>query len=209
MLDFGPDIEASPVEGAFKAQNDANERERQRLKSEWEDTLFVKARRGDARKHANELFQAGKLSEALTAYKRCMPLCDADGEKVVLHANIAAVRLKQYRWRDALTACAAVHAIDPSHAKAWFRRAQAHRGVKEPDDALVVLAIARQFAVGPSTDLDSLEANVIKDIKKIEKEWDEKLAARRRQQARLVEKMERGWPRIEQEDGPFRGRALF
>mmetsp|Transcript_18105 Transcript_18105/g.47729 ORF Transcript_18105/g.47729 Transcript_18105/m.47729 type:complete len:387 (+) Transcript_18105:24-1184(+) len=190
--DFGPGLR---VEQAFDAEirehQDKAQHERERVKKEFEDKLFVGARRDEARKFANSLFKSDKLAEAALAYGRCLRLCEDETEKVVLHSNLAAVHLKQYRWADALRACAEVHAIDPTHAKSWYRRAQAHRGQKDADVALVVIAIAHQYAAQPSAELNALEANVRKDLARAESEWDEKRDAERRRQARTLEKLER------------------
>jgi len=151
------------------------------------DQLFVREHADGARKYANELFKQGKLEEAAIAYERCLPLVDDDAAirgdpnapppSAVLHANLAAVRLKQLRWKEALAECDAALALHSGYAKALFRKAQAQRGKRAYKAALATIAHARKMSLAAaaagagapssaSVELDELESKVRVDMKK-------------------------------------------
>ena len=138
--------------------------ERERVQREFEDKLFVPARAEEARKYANELFKGGKLNEAADAYERLLKMGSAFVDRATLLSNLAAVRVKQWRWRDALVICD--HALEAdgtanpaAHVKAYYRMAQAHRGLKELDQAWAYNA-RRVEDRRPNADLDALEAHI-------------------------------------------------
>lgn len=173
-------FEEAEEDPAIKAQREKALAEREKLKQAFETKLFATARSEDARKYANDLFKEGKLAEAAAAYERILrlepPLPPPDRAK--LHANVAAVRVKQWRWPEALAACDAVLAIEPQHPKAIFRQAQAHRGLRNFEAALEAIARAKELTGGLGTaELNELEKHVRKDIAKVEAAAAEKAAA--------------------------------
>ena len=165
--------------------------ERERVQREFEDKLFVPARAEEARKYANELFKGGKLNEAADAYERLLKMGSAFVDRATLLSNLAAVRVKQWRWRDALVICD--HALEAdgtanpaAHVKAYYRMAQAHRGLKELDQAMVSIRHARRLEDRrPNADLDALEAHIKKDMEKQAAEAHERAAADARAAARM------------------------
>ena len=114
----------------------------------------------DAKEKANMLFAKGKITEAADLYERALKLDEAEAEatnadsemghviggragrgaepkaRAVLHSNLAACRLKQRRWRDAVSECDIACALYPCFTKALFRRAQAKRHLCDPEGAL-------------------------------------------------------------------------
>jgi tetratricopeptide (TPR) repeat protein len=160
----------------IKAQQDRSFAERDRIKRDFEEKLFVPERAADARKYANELFQQEKFEEAADAYLHVLKLLPAGSDNVAERAtvfnNLAAVRIRQWRWRDALEMCAEVHKRDPENAKAFYRKAQAYRGLKEFRNALTVIDEAcearKKVGLRPDFELDKLRGFVEKDLKKVE-----------------------------------------
>ena len=166
----------------------ANAAKRAQIMQEFEEKLFVKERRDEARLYANSLFKSEKLSDAAAAYERIMPFCDTDEQRTTLLSNIAAVRIKQWRWTEALSTCDRVLQYDASHAKALYRRAQAQRGLRDTAGALETIACARAAGGGKkSAELDLLERHVRSDIKRVEDAQEEKRAAELRKEKRLLE----------------------
>mmetsp|Transcript_17130 Transcript_17130/g.28690 ORF Transcript_17130/g.28690 Transcript_17130/m.28690 type:complete len:418 (+) Transcript_17130:10-1263(+) len=167
--------ERDEVDEMVEAQQAKAQAERSRIMKDFEDKLYVKERAEEARKYANSLFKSDKLSEAAAAYERCLTLCSNSdsASRVVLLANMAAVHLKQWRWRDALQICDEVLKIEPAHPKALYRKAQAYRGLRNTDEALTAIAQARSVMKEAGKDvgcaeLDTLEKHVRKDIAKTE-----------------------------------------
>ena len=187
--------EKERVDAMLEARDIAACAERDRVLADFEAKLFVRGRVDEARKHANELFQQEKLTDAASAYTRILPLCEREDQRLVLRSNLAAVRLKQWRWRDALTECDAILAIEPTHQKALYRKAQAYRGLRETETALATVATAKQLATedGKGTaDLDALERNLRADVRraeeaKAEAKAKEQRLARRQEEFRKQE----------------------
>ena len=104
-----------------------------------------------AKLEANSLFSQGKIAEAAEMYTHAIglaksepeeeaadveavvvgtPLASGPPQRAVLQCNLAACRLRQRRWKDAVAACDAACALHPGYTKALFRRAQANRAMK-------------------------------------------------------------------------------
>lgn len=62
--------------------------------------------------------------------------------RAVLYCNLAACRLRQRRWQDAIDACDNACDVHHYYSKALFRRAQARRALREFDDAVADAAAA-------------------------------------------------------------------
>ena len=120
----------------------------------------------EAKARANAHFGAGKVVEAAEMYEIALELLEAEmvsadgsteadveaaaalatgngggggGEapvRAVLHCNLAACRLRQRLWREAIEACDAACDLDPHYTKALYRRAQAKRALKEYEAAV-------------------------------------------------------------------------
>ena len=165
---------------------------------QWEMTaeeraLFVADRTADARKYANELFKSGKLDEAGYAYKKLLRLCSAAADKLALQTNVAAVRLKQERWKDARKACDAALAIDAAHIKAYYRKAQAMRGLGEFEEGLEVIAKAVVVLNGKlNKELEELHQGIKKDIEDKEEAYKRKVYEKSRKKyiKRMTERYE-------------------
>lgn len=100
----------------------------------------------DAKAKANAKFSAGKINDAAELYEEAIRLAEEEaqvalvlpfatgvqkatpgaepGARAVLHCNLAACRLKQRRWRDAVDECDSACDLHPHYTKALFRRAQ-------------------------------------------------------------------------------------
>lgn len=112
-----------------------------KAKAEAEANAIATAPRAssDAKEKANMLFAKGKITEAAELYERALQLDEVEAEpkaRAVLHSNLAACRLKQRRWRDAVSECDSACALYPCFTKALFRRAQAKRHLCDPEGAL-------------------------------------------------------------------------
>ena len=154
--------------------------------SQEEIELFVVERAPDARKYANDLFKRGKLEEAGHAYRKLLTFPDAD--RVALNNNLAAVRIKQERWQEAIAACNRVLNLEPSNVKAFYRKAQGLKGLKELEAALDVIAKAVVAGAGkPNKELDELLERVKEQIA----DRDEEAAAREyeRSKKRYIKRM--------------------
>ena len=197
MLDFGPDVTVEQDDELTKridAQNRENEAKRNKIKQDYEKRLFVSSRREQAKSYANELFRDGKYKEAAAAYERMLPMAEEAGDedlKVAIRSNLCAVRLKEWRWKDALQEVDNVLALRPNHAKALYRQAQAYRGLNEMDLALQSIAASRAATAESNkaalSELDNLENNIRKQLERWAKEDKERKAAQERKDRRLRE----------------------
>ena len=61
----------------------------------------------------------------------------------MLHCNLAACRLRQRLWKEAVESCDAACNIHPQYTKALYRRAQAKRALKEYDGAIADVEAAQ------------------------------------------------------------------
>eukprot|EP00658_Telonema_sp_P-2_P069211 TRINITY_DN5831_c0_g1_i2.p1 TRINITY_DN5831_c0_g1~~TRINITY_DN5831_c0_g1_i2.p1 ORF type:complete len:451 (+),score=158.81 TRINITY_DN5831_c0_g1_i2:152-1504(+) len=95
-----------------------------------------------AKDEGNQLFRAGKLSQAVEKYDRAAESLAMDatveGQEIVrqCRTNAAACLLKQEDWEEAEERCDEVLEADPCHLKALFRRGQARIGLGMRADAL-------------------------------------------------------------------------
>ena len=192
-LDMGPDIEVQEgdeIDDRIEKQAAAARKNRIDAVNEFEENLFVRERADEARQYANSLFKCEKYTEAHSAYCRLLDFCDDETSKVPLLANIAAVLLKQWRWKEALDMCEDVLKLEPAHPKAMYRKAQAHRGLRQPQAALAVIATAREVGSG-SGELDTLEKHLKADIRRVEESQAEQRAKEERLRRRAREMAEK------------------
>ena len=168
-----------------QAQRQSSSAARERIKKEFEDQLFVLQRSVEARTHANELFQQERFADAVVAYRRILSFLPESSvhERTIIHNNLAAARLKQWRWKEAIMECEQVLHIQPQNCKALYRLAQAHRGLKEFKKAVefVAKALAVHKTAGQPRDvnLEKLHQFLQHDLKK------EKQASREKEEAEL------------------------
>ncbi len=146
--DYDRDIEenAKLLDERIERNNAKIAAEREHVLAEFLEKLFVPERFDDAKKYANEQFKAEKFEAAATAYERLLPLAPDDDARATLHVNLAAVQIKQWKWAAAMNSCWDALRLDGKHVKAMYRRAQAYRGLRMPDDALDSLIDARHAA---------------------------------------------------------------
>ena len=152
-----------------RANKEAKEAEEAAARKKAEEAADLASRPQDAagaKAAANALFAQGKVERAATMYVHALECAAAelvgeDGREIeevvdtsggepplraVINCNLAACRLRQRRWRDALDACDAACELYPTYTKALFRRAQARRALKEYDAACDDAALARAAA---------------------------------------------------------------
>ena len=126
----------------------------------------------DAKARGTELFSEGRMAEAADMYALGLELLEEEEEallssrveeikvdgsaennkaanakdppqKAVLHCNLAACRLRQRLWKEAVESCDAACNIHPQYTKALYRRAQAKRALKEYDGAIADVEAAQ------------------------------------------------------------------
>ncbi|KAG6541934.1 hypothetical protein Mapa_016659 [Marchantia paleacea] len=98
-----------------------------------------------ARKLGNDLFKAGRFSEATTAYGEGL---EADVENAVLLCNRAACRAKLGQWEKAVEDCNAALDVHPTYIKALLRRAQCFFNLERLDDAFRDYEVLRREMPG-------------------------------------------------------------
>ena len=180
------DNEEEHNEDTVVAEHNAKaEAERAAMIADFEGKLFVPERAAEAKKYAGELYKKDRFDDAVSAYQRLLKFAsDSPGESADLYTNIAAVRVKQWRWKEAIGACEVALAFQLGHAKAHYRKAQAHRGLKEFDVALTEVVKAREARKKAnksiSSELMDLEKFIRRDLAKAEAEADEKRQAEAR-----------------------------
>ena len=129
---------------------------------------------------ASELYKRGELAESADLFSQLLTHAADGAGRADCHAAIAAVRLKQHRWRDALESCTKALSLEPRHAKALFRKAQAHHALREPEAASAALAKARKEATraGNMGDFEGLARAIAKDLARSKAEAHEAALAR-------------------------------
>ena len=66
--------------------------------------------------------------------------------KAVLYSNLAACRLRQRKWKEAIEACDAACRIEPGYMKALYRRAQARRNLRQYEETIADAQAALEAA---------------------------------------------------------------
>lgn len=106
-----------------------------------------------------------------------LPTAGGPHSRAVLHGNLAACRLRQRKWADAVESCDAACALSPTYTKALYRRAQAKRHLKQYQecaaDAAAALAAAQRTA---EVIIDDGAKKVVTEIRKfmaeVQKEYE-------------------------------------
>ena len=200
-LDFGEDLKVEGVD-----QIDAQARKADAAKKaavrDFEDKVFVRGRQEEAKKYANSLFTTGKISEAGKAYERLLPMLeDGSDMHIAVLSNLAAVKVHEWRWKEALDVSGGVLDRRPTHAKAHYRQAQAYRGLRDFEKALAALAKSREATDAGSkaaiAEIDKLESGLKRDVRKKEDEEAEKAAANARKDRRLRELADKNRKKLE------------
>ena len=180
------------LQAQMDEKNKKVQAKRDQMTKDMEDRLFKPDRLEHAKSYANSLFKEHKMKEAGAAYERLLPLC-VDDEKLTISilSNLAAVRIREWKWKESLDTIDKVLDIDPNHAKAMYRQAQAFRGMRELELALKSIARSRT-ATDPDnkpalTDLDSLESAVTKEIDRRDREAKERKESQERKARRMKE----------------------
>ena len=66
--------------------------------------------------------------------------------KAVLYSNLAACRLRQRKWKEAIEACDAACRLEPGYMKPLYRRAQARRNLKQFEESIADCQAALEAA---------------------------------------------------------------
>ena len=77
-------------------------------------------------------------------------LDEAEGEKLPAHLNLCACYLKMERHHDAMDQANRALGVDPTNAKAFYRRGKARRALGQDEDARADLLKALGFSEGAS-----------------------------------------------------------
>ena len=104
----------------------------------------------------NAHFSAGRLPEAVAAYRAALDLSPESQLQALLHSNLAAVHLAQHDWDSALSAARASIALDASLTKAHFRAGVALTALERPIDAIASLGVAARLDPKNSAVLSAL-----------------------------------------------------
>ncbi len=129
---------------------------------------------------ASELYKRGELADTADLFSQLLTRAADGAERADCHAAIAAVRLKQHRWREALESCTKALSLEPRHGKALFRKAQAHHALSDPQAASAALAKARKQATraGNVGDFEGLARAIAKDLARAKADAHEAALAR-------------------------------
>ena len=120
----------------------------------------------EAKERANALFSNGKVKAAAEFYELALELAEAEltnpdgseaddpalatglggepGVRAILYCNLAACRLRQRMWREAIDACDSACDIHGPYTKALYRRAQAKRQLRDYEGAMDDLRAAHE-----------------------------------------------------------------
>ena len=116
------------------------------------------------RTKGNELFRGGDVAAAAREYEMSLSfltddmmmqlfgayLDEAEGEKLPAHLNLCACYLKMERHHDAVDQAGRALGVDPTNAKAFYRRGKARRALGQDEAARADLLKALGFSEGAS-----------------------------------------------------------
>ena len=116
------------------------------------------------RTKGNELFRGGDVASAAREYEMSLSfltddmmmqlfgsyLDEAEGEKLPAHLNLCACYLKMERHHDAVDQAGRALGVDPTNAKAFYRRGKARRALGQDEAARADLLKALGFSEGAS-----------------------------------------------------------
>ena len=116
------------------------------------------------RTKGNELFRGGDVAAAAREYEMSLSfltddmmmqlfgayLDEAEGEKLPAHLNLCACYLKMERHHDAIDQAGRALGVDPTNAKAFYRRGKARRALGQDEAARADLLKALGFSDGAS-----------------------------------------------------------
>ena len=116
------------------------------------------------RTKGNELFRGGDVAAAAREYEMSLSfltddmmmqlfgayLDEAEGEKLPAHLNLCACYLKMERHHDAVDQANRALGVDPTNAKAFYRRGKARRALGQDEAARADLLKALGFSEGAS-----------------------------------------------------------
>jgi len=194
-ISFGEGVTMKPAADLQKKLDKQNEKKKakaEKIKADMEDRVFTRDRRDEAKHYANSQFKANRIKEAGISYERLLPLCDDDDDlTVAVLSNLAAVRLREWKWKEALSCIDRVLEMRPKHAKAMYRQAQAFRGMRELELALDTIDKSREVTEPDNkaalAELDNLESGVRKEIDRRDREVQERREAAARKDRKLRE----------------------
>jgi len=129
----------------------------------------------EQREEGNAAFKKKRHAEALAAWQRALDACEqADGKPMrvedvqtvlrvrsVLHSNRGQALIEQEWWRRAVKELSEALRIDPTNAKALWRRYKCHRhlaGLANADGLSDHLAEAKDLWAAAQADLEALSA---------------------------------------------------
>jgi hypothetical protein len=147
-------------------------------KQPWELSVAERLAEGEkAKASGNSYFQGGDLFQAIEEYKRAdeflrdlgtkegEPVEEADQPKVnalkvAVYSNMAAVHLKQKDWGEAVLRATSVLNIEPTNAKALYRRGTGRANAGLLSEAKTDLAAAAKLAPG--------DANIVAEFQRVQ-----------------------------------------
>jgi tetratricopeptide (TPR) repeat protein len=171
--------------------------ERLRVEQEFFESLFVPGLKHKAYKYAEELIQKEQYSKATWALKKLLPLYRSDQEKTVkIRLGLSTMYVKNYQWREAIESCNHALMMQPQHVKLLCLKAQAHRALKQFDEAMDALndaaaAVRLSGSTVRDPEVHRLQLYVQKDVaKQAESRREEGAILERAKQSAVLEARE-------------------
>ena len=146
------------MEAMGRAHEEREKKEKEKAEAEQRAKEAARPKSAaEAKARANALFGKGRVAEAASMYQAALNLAQGemtnsdstesddpsvatgDAEppaRAVLHCNLAACRLRQRMWREAVEACDSACDLHARYTKALYRRAQAKRALREWEGAM-------------------------------------------------------------------------
>ncbi|KAL0739222.1 hypothetical protein Bca4012_015432 [Brassica carinata] len=112
------------------------------------------ARANEAKLEGNSLFVNGLYEEALSKYQLALELVhkfpECKGLRAICHSNRGVCFLKLSKYEETIKECTKALELNPTYAKALFRRAQAHEKLQHFEEA--VTDLKKMLELDPSND---------------------------------------------------------
>lgn len=101
-----------------------------------------------AKEEGNELYKNGKFPEAIDVYTRGLGLATTDEERIALLNNRAGCRFQERDFRQCVSDCSEVLAMDPKNTKALLRRGLAYENIEKIDAAMKDMKLLQEISPG-------------------------------------------------------------
>lgn len=95
------------------------------------DPSFRRLKSDHLKRAADDMLKRGDYRGAYQKYTECLDIAPEGAELYKLHSNRAQAYLKASRYEQALSDAVQCNDLAPEFAKGWWRKAQAHMGLKD------------------------------------------------------------------------------